>query len=316
MAVRSATDVLAARPADRAETGVAYAQLAMIWAQVARGELDDARQRFDSLSARSDHDPGLAAAVWLTGTRLAAVVGDPRLVRAAWPFDQSVAKTGWFGQQLRLARAEAELISGRPNRALEILQNEERPCADVSELRARAWLQLGDLGAVTATLRERPVEPVSALTQVQLELIEARLAHIRGDSTARRALIDRVLRTAGRERLRTPITWAKEWLHTVVITEPELLRLHGGYLASIPTTTTAVAVPNPNEPIHAGALELSERELEILQRLGSLSTNREIAAELFLSTNTVKTHLKSLYRKLEVARRSEAFRRGRALGLC
>ena len=62
--------------------------------------------------------------------------------------------------------------------------------------------------------------------------------------------------------------------------------------------------------------DLTEREIDILQRLGGLSTNEEIAADLFLSPNTVKTHLKSLYRKLDVTRRSDAFRRGRALGLC
>ena len=61
---------------------------------------------------------------------------------------------------------------------------------------------------------------------------------------------------------------------------------------------------------------LTERELDVLQRLGTLSTNIEIAAELYLSPNTVKTHLKSLYRKLEVTRRSDAYRRGRSLGLC
>jgi LuxR family maltose regulon positive regulatory protein len=61
---------------------------------------------------------------------------------------------------------------------------------------------------------------------------------------------------------------------------------------------------------------LTERELEVLQRLGSLSTNDEIAADLFLSPNTVKTHLKSMFRKLDVTRRSDAFRRGRELGLC
>ena len=42
-------------------------------------------------------------------------------------------------------------------------------------------------------------------------------------------------------------------------------------------------------------------------------SNREIAAELFVTTNTVKTHLRSIYRKLDVARRREAVERARDL---
>jgi LuxR family maltose regulon positive regulatory protein len=42
---------------------------------------------------------------------------------------------------------------------------------------------------------------------------------------------------------------------------------------------------------------------------------REIASELFLSINTVKGHTKSLYRKLDVATRTDAVRRGYELGL-
>jgi LuxR family transcriptional regulator, maltose regulon positive regulatory protein len=57
----------------------------------------------------------------------------------------------------------------------------------------------------------------------------------------------------------------------------------------------------------AGALivteELSDREREVLQRAASLLSNAEIADELFISVNTVKTHLGSIYRKLGAADR-------------
>ena len=60
---------------------------------------------------------------------------------------------------------------------------------------------------------------------------------------------------------------------------------------------------------------LSEREQAILRFLPTTLSNREIAAELFVTTNTVKTHLRSIYRKLDVARRREAVERARDLRL-
>jgi len=60
---------------------------------------------------------------------------------------------------------------------------------------------------------------------------------------------------------------------------------------------------------------LSDREQAILRYLPTALSNREIAAELFVTTNTVKTHLRSIYRKLDVARRREAVERARDLRL-
>jgi LuxR family transcriptional regulator, maltose regulon positive regulatory protein len=60
---------------------------------------------------------------------------------------------------------------------------------------------------------------------------------------------------------------------------------------------------------------LTDRELAMLAALPSMQSNAEIAAEFFVSVNTVKAHLKALYRKLGVGSRREAVRRGRELGL-
>jgi len=61
---------------------------------------------------------------------------------------------------------------------------------------------------------------------------------------------------------------------------------------------------------------LSARETEVLRALADYCSNEEIATDLVLSLNTVKTHMRSLFQKLSVTRRAEAVRRGRALGLC
>jgi LuxR family maltose regulon positive regulatory protein len=60
---------------------------------------------------------------------------------------------------------------------------------------------------------------------------------------------------------------------------------------------------------------LSERELEVLALIAAGESNREIAARLFISISTVKTHLNNLYRKLGAANRTQAVTRARDLNL-
>jgi LuxR family transcriptional regulator, maltose regulon positive regulatory protein len=61
--------------------------------------------------------------------------------------------------------------------------------------------------------------------------------------------------------------------------------------------------------------ELSERELAVLRLLPSKLSQREIAGELYVSFNTVKTHTRAIFRKLGAASRAEAVARARELGL-
>lgn len=61
--------------------------------------------------------------------------------------------------------------------------------------------------------------------------------------------------------------------------------------------------------------QLSERELTVLRRLTGRQTQREIAADLHVSRNTVKTQVRSLFDKLGVTSRAEAVARARELGL-
>jgi len=62
-------------------------------------------------------------------------------------------------------------------------------------------------------------------------------------------------------------------------------------------------------------LELSKRELEILNLLAQGHSNQEIAAKLFVSVSTVKTHIQNLFEKLDVKRRIQAIEKARSLNL-
>jgi LuxR family maltose regulon positive regulatory protein len=60
---------------------------------------------------------------------------------------------------------------------------------------------------------------------------------------------------------------------------------------------------------------LSERELEVVRFLPTRLSTAEIAQQLYISLNTLKTHLRTIYRKLEVDGRREASRRAQDLGI-
>jgi DNA-binding CsgD family transcriptional regulator len=66
---------------------------------------------------------------------------------------------------------------------------------------------------------------------------------------------------------------------------------------------------------HQQTLGITARELEILSLVARGLSNREIATQLFVSENTVKTHCSRAFDKLGAARRTQAVQRGKELGL-
>jgi LuxR family maltose regulon positive regulatory protein len=73
------------------------------------------------------------------------------------------------------------------------------------------------------------------------------------------------------------------------------------------------AAPTTDSPILFEPL--SEREREVLQLLARGLSNPEIAQELFIAKSTVRSHIKSIYSKLDVHRRWDAIQRAQELGL-
>ena len=73
--------------------------------------------------------------------------------------------------------------------------------------------------------------------------------------------------------------------------------------------------PRTSETTLAVDVDLSEREVTILRLLASDLSQREIGSELYISLNTVKGHVRSIFRKLGVSSRAEAVARGREIGL-
>ena len=91
----------------------------------------------------------------------------------------------------------------------------------------------------------------------------------------------------------------------------------------VPAESSAPFVPSPvpfspntaQQQTQQQALGITARELEVLTLIARGLSNREIATQLFVSENTVKTHCAGAFDKLGAARRTQAVQRGKELGL-
>jgi LuxR family transcriptional regulator, maltose regulon positive regulatory protein len=132
-----------------------------------------------------------------------------------------------------------------------------------------------------------------------------------GDVAAARASIARALQLARTERLRRPFAHASPQVRTLIRGDVRMHAkarwLHPDQLGDAANATQLVTEPVLDP--------LTERELEVLRHLAAFLTTEEIAAEMYISVNTVRTHVRRLLEKLSVSRRHEAVRRGQELGL-
>jgi LuxR family maltose regulon positive regulatory protein len=138
------------------------------------------------------------------------------------------------------------------------------------------------------------------------------------------ATLEQALRQAAPERLRRPFLDAPPQLRPLLRADPGLA-VAGAWLG--PAAPPALLVPAPRRPaeepgvppvVDAGPVvvgELSPRELEVLRHFAEMLSTAEIAAAMFVSINTVRTHTRSILRKLGVTRRNEAVRLARRLGI-
>jgi LuxR family maltose regulon positive regulatory protein len=163
-----------------------------------------------------------------------------------------------------------------------------------------------------------PIE-ISLISQVKRFLLQAQLALEDGNRERAGLMVDRALRVAAKEELRSTVASAGPWLRTFVAAEPQLLRRYSAFLAALPELAILAAQPGSSAACSEDAtyvVPLTAREIDVLRGLAEYCSNEEIAADLVLSLNTVKTHMRSVFQKLSVTRRADAVRRGRALGLC
>ena len=292
----------------------------MVLAAVAvdRHELDRARNLLDEtarLPAR-EHDPVPTAGRAIAVSRLLLDSGAAgAAVEAAEPAVPAAVASSWAQSHAALVRSAARLAEDRwdeASRMLNGISGDQPVCAveaaalQIAAGRPQAAVDL--LDTIRTGGRTGPVVSVGAA------LVKARAAAEAGDEPTARRLVARALLDARRERLRRPFIRAGEWIRPLLATDP-LHKLAEGWLVTGPLRQHGER-PRPElAPAPLVAVELSRRERDVLRRLARMMSTEEIAADLYVSVNTVKTHLKSAYRKLAVNRRNDAVRRARDLGL-
>ena len=124
------------------------------------------------------------------------------------------------------------------------------------------------------------------------------------------------LRLAEREHVKLPFALERGWIGPVVQRDPEWAGAHQGLVSLVmPHASRPARRDGPEEAAVPAAEPLTERELQVLRQVSSMLTTAEIARELYISSNTVKSHIKHICHKLAATHRGEAVRRARQLQL-
>ena len=183
---------------------------------------------------------------------------------------------------------------------------------------ARAVIAIaeGDPATALGALRDVPADtPLvgPAFTLVETHLLSG-IAHLSlGDRDAAAAAAEAALAAAEPDRLIFPFaaTEAAELLDVV----PRHETAHSALLADILDLLRGASPPSAERPSLSQPDELSPSELRVLRYLPTNLTRPEIAQELYVSINTVNTHIRNIYSKLGARDRSSAVGRARELRL-
>lgn len=225
-----------------------------------------------------------------------------------------------LGTSMRARILITLLRMGQAERAEAVLAESDGCERDTLEMRtARAALALvrRDPEAATAALApalDGSVGGVHRTWTIAAVLLEAIAREALGDPAAAGRALERALDIAEPDRWILPFL-----LHPA----PALLErharqgtAHARLIGEILSRLTGGSVP-PRPPDRSSGLRepLSKAETRVLRYLPTGLSVPEIAGELYLSVNTVRTHMRHIYDKLDAHRRHEAIERARALGL-
>jgi LuxR family maltose regulon positive regulatory protein len=301
----------------------ATAHLALSMVHLQRNDLDEAVAALAVGRPAASIEPAARLASALLQVRIDAASG--RVDAARRGLERLHREVGgWVPPQLlvrwlRVTEAEVDLAAGEPSAALGHLPLDgsaevDEPLVSERLLSARALLDLADPVGAEQMLSPLHEAGLGHRSEVELWVLTALVAdRLREDRRATDAL-RRALVAAAPEGVRRPfVGWGQARLPRLLartkILHPAVRSFVEELEADDPTTAAHTKTVAPQ------GMALTARELSVLEYLPSMMTYPEIAAQLFVSVNTVKSHLRHLYAKLEVVNRRQAVIRAREIGL-
>jgi LuxR family maltose regulon positive regulatory protein len=303
------------------------AHVALAWVHVEKYDLQAASEplRAARHTRAIADDPVARGLLAVVAGRLRRARGD--VAGAIAVFDAALAEGAsldrWLDDLLRVERAGLRIANGDVEVGVSEIEAVEEPQdAKIALVVAQARLEQGDAGGVVSSL-VRVLGPDTSLgDQVSGWLLEVAQQLRRGHPGRARVALDRSLRLAAPEKLRRPFREAPAPVRRMLTGDPRL-RTENPWLntprrgAAIPAQPTGHrGGRSRDDGAPAQVVEsLTDKELEVLGHLAELLSTDEIATTMFVSVNTIRTHVRSILRKLGVSRRNEAVRRARALGL-
>lgn len=318
------------------------ARSALAWVLARRGDLTAAERcaagAYEAAAGRGVIDHQALAEAHLAIAQASLWRNQVEPAREAVAAAKAAAEHHRSSPQLAAAailRGHIELRAGHPDAALAALADAPHPLLGVNEawgsaLEARARLRLGDLAGARAVARSRSLGPDTVVglaetvspgddvdvsrtawtvpdwpsARLHAALAEAIAAANRGEASLASAALRDAIEAARPERLVGPFA--------------ELPAVLAAVLGGLPApddfeSALAVLAGSGTDRSPGGALTV--REAAVLRCLGGGLPLNEVAAQLYLSPNTLKTHTRRIYRKLGVTSRSDAVELARRRGL-
>jgi LuxR family maltose regulon positive regulatory protein len=301
----------------------ALATMALI--DVAQGRFEEGRGWLDRVEhpLRTELDPASALLVhFVSGEmhagegRLAEALGD---YRAAERLQDVLAAHHVLTGPARTSIAQTQLRMGDPTGAratLDRMTDQDRETAEartaVAALRLAEHDPNAAIDALTPVL-DGTADVVREGTVIQALVLDAVARDQLGDPATAEADIERSLDLAEPDRLVFPFVVVPAL--GLLERHPVHRTAHAALLADLLTVLRGSSLPARRSESATPLESLSESELRVLRFLPSNLSASEIAGQLYVSTSTVKTHMRHIYEKLDAHRRSEAVDRARELGL-
>jgi LuxR family maltose regulon positive regulatory protein len=296
--------------------------VAMAWVNLERNELGEARRLLNQADAALGASPDklIGTVAWLVAAQIGLVEARAQVTvqcvakaRSGW------SVPGWLEQKLsdvesRACLADGDLAAARAAAA----RGDCDSSLEATVTHARAWVAAGDSGGARRALAPALAAHGGTAEQVRVDalLVDAQISYSSANPGRGARSLASALRLAEREQLRLPFVTEREWISRALARDPDLARSHQRLLAPAVRHDQLPAVRNaPDQSAIVLVEPLTEREREVLRHVSEMLNTAEVASEMYISINTVKTHLKSIYRKLAVTHRREAVRRAQQLEL-